>query len=168
MIVTEWQEVQDRYIQDHQLKMNSGRWTRALVTRMWDMCWDLWDSRNAEVHRVAATRRQVIIAQLDENVRDTHALGRSNAFLPNMEKILFRTPVREILQQTEYQKRTWMHIANQYITRDRLRVAKDREQQRMREYLQPGSVDHIVTQQRRILNRYETDMRAPTGSRRDI
>ena len=168
MIVTEWQEVQDRYIQDHQLKMNSGRWTRALVTRMWDMCWDLWDSRNAEVHRVAATRRQVIIAQLDKNVRDTHALGRSNAFLPNMEKILFRTPVREILQQTEYQKRTWMHIANQYITRDRLRVAKDREQQRMREYLQPGSVDHIVTQQRRILNRYETDMRAPTGSRRDI
>ena len=168
LVVAEWQEVQERYIQDRQLKRDSGRWTRELIKRMWDICWDLWDSRNAEVHRVAATRRQVILAQLDQDVRETHELGRTNAFLPNVERRFFRTPVEAILQQTEYQKRTWMHVANRYITRDRLGVARDQEQQRMREYLQPGSVDHIVSQQRRIINRQAADMRAPTGSRRDL
>ena len=168
LIAAEWQEVQESYIQEHQIKADAGRWTRDLIKRMWDICWDLWDARNAEVHKVAATRRQVIIQQLDQDVRDIHALGRQNAFLPPVEKAFFRTPVDDIIKQTEYQKRTWMHIANKYIHRDRMRVARDKEQQRMREYLQPGSVDQIVAQQTRIINRHERDMRAPIGSRRDI
>ena len=168
IIAIEWQEVQDTFIQDRQLKQDSGRWTRELIKRMWDICWDLWDSRNAEVHRVAATRRQVILTQLDQDVRDTHEIGRSNAFLPNMEKQFFRSPVEDILKHTEYQKRTWIHIAQQHIKRDQLRVANDKEQQRMREYLQPGSVDHIVSQQSRIVTRQATDMRAPSGSRRGL
>ena len=33
MIVVEWQEVQERYIKDRQLKMDSGRRTRELIKR---------------------------------------------------------------------------------------------------------------------------------------
>jgi len=126
----------------------------------------MWSSRNDEVHNNDTTRKEVIIAHLHEEVRENHGWGRTNAFLPRTEREFFSTPIETIIRQTEYQKRTWLHIAKRFIERDRQRVARSQSIRLMREWVQPGVTAHITRHRRRIINQNENSFRAPTGSRR--
>ena len=135
---------------------------------MWNICWDLWESRNAEVHQTTATRKEVLLAQLDREIQETKSLGILNDFLPRAEKQFFKQPTREVLKQTEYERRLWLHVAKRYIERDRQRVARNRTIRIMREWLRPGSTEEVMKNRRQILRRGDRDPRAPEGTRRGI
>mmetsp|Transcript_17274 Transcript_17274/g.25154 ORF Transcript_17274/g.25154 Transcript_17274/m.25154 type:complete len:275 (-) Transcript_17274:138-962(-) len=166
LLVKELEVVQSRHLEVTQSKRQPGRWTKELIKKLWLISWDMWDSRNDEVHNTAATRKAVIIAQLNSEVRETHSWGRTNDFLPRIEREFFTAQVEDIIQQTEYQKRTWLHIAQRFIERDRQRVARSRSIQIMREYLQPGVTAHIVRHQTHIIRQSKSNFRAPAGTRR--
>ena len=161
-----WERLQSEYLQSMESKRNAGRWVRELIKKLWNVSWDMWDSRNGEVHKNKATRKEQIIAQLNKEVMEAHTAGQINTFLPRMEKAFFRKGVTEILKGTEYQKRTWLHIARRYNERDRQRVARDRSVLIMREWLEPGSTGNLNKIRRRVMNRSMSDLRAPEGSRR--
>ena len=165
-IATGWEKAQAKYLLEINSKRNPSRWVTELIRKLWNVAWDMWDSRNGEVHRNRTTRKEQIIAQLDAEIRSKHNEGQTNRFLPRMERTFFQQELEEVLQNTEYQKRTWLHIARRYIERDRQRVARDWSIQLMREWLLPGSTGNIGRLQRQIVNRSESDLRAPEGSRR--
>ena len=126
----------------------------------------MWDSRNGQVHKHKITQSAQIIKQLDADIRQKHSEGQTNRFLPRMERGFFAQPLDEVLKHTEYQKRAWLHIARQYIERDRQRVARNWSVRIMREWLQPGSTGNIGCLRWRIINRSTSALRAPEGSRR--
>ena len=167
-LVKEWEHMQRQHLDETKSKRHPGRWVRELIKKVWMVSWDMWESRNEEVHKVTTTRKAQIIAQLDKDIRDQHSLGRTNNFLPRVERRFFQQPVLELLRQTEYQKRTWLHIAGRFIDRDRQRVARSRSIQIMREYFDPGSTVGIVRHRQRIINRHDTNPRTPSGTRRGI
>ena len=166
LLVKGWEDLQAAHIQATESKRDPSRWITELIKKLWNVSWDMWDSRNGEVHKNKNTRKAQIIAQLDADVRNKHFEGQTNRFLPRMEREFFQAPVEDILEFTEYQKRAWLHIARRYVERDRQRVARNRSVRIMREWLQPGSTGHIGRNRRRIINRSESDLRAPEGSRR--
>ena len=166
LLTQEWEKAQLDYLLKIESKRSPSRWVTALIKKLWDVAWDMWESRNGEVHKNKETRKAQIIRQLDREIRQKHHEGQVNRFLPRMERTFFRESVEMILENTEYQKRTWLLIAKRYIERDRQRVARDRSVRIMREWIQPGSTGNIGRQRRRIINRSESELRAPEGSRR--
>lgn len=166
LLTKAWEPAQREHLTTIGSKKNPSRWMKELIKKLWDISWDMWDSRNGEVHRNTITRKEQIIAQLHADITSTHHTGNDNRFMPWMEKEFFKQPLDTILQNTEYQKRTWLHLATRYIERDRQRVARNRSVRIMREWILPGSTGTIGQQRRRIINRRESDLRAPEGSRR--
>ena len=112
---------------------------KELIKKLWNVSWDMWDSRNGVVHRNKLTQKEQIIAKLEEDVKTMHAEGQTNRFLPRMERTFFRQAVGDIVKKTEYQKRTWLLIARRYLERDRQQVARNRSIIIMQEWLLPGS-----------------------------
>ena len=155
---TEWEGIQERYLEQIGSRKSPSRWVTELIRKLWNVSWDMWDSRNGEVHRNKTTRKEQIIAQLDSEIRYKYNEGQNNRFLPRMEKVFFNQKLENVLKYTEYQKRAWFHIAKRYIERDRQRVARDRSIRIMREWLQPGSTGNIGRLRRRIINRKESDL----------
>ena len=168
LVVHGWEKIHRDHLSRVGSKRSAGRWVQELIKKLWNVSWDMWDSRNGEVHKNQTTRKEQIIVQLDNEVKEAHTEGKSNRFIPRMEKAFFRREVEEILEATEYQKRTWLHIAKRYIKRDRQRVARDRSIAIMREWLQPGSTGNIRRARTQTINRHASNLRAPEGSRRGI
>ena len=166
LLTKEWERVQREHLANTGSKKNPSRWMKELIKKLWDISWDMWDSRNSKVHSNTETQKEQIIAQLQLDITTKHHQGNNNRFMPWMEKEFFKQPLDNILQNTEYQQRTWLHLATRYIERDRQRVARDRSVRIMREWILPGSTGNIERQRRTIINRRESDMRAPEGSRR--
>ncbi len=46
----EWEIVQHQYYLTTNSRRSSKRWTIALITKLWEVDWDLWDFRNAVYH----------------------------------------------------------------------------------------------------------------------
>ena len=161
-----WEPIQKTYLDATYSKKSASRWIKELIIKLWLISWDMWDYRNGLVHDDAQVRTEQLIAQLNADITEKHETGQTNRFLPRIEKRFFRGSLDAILRTTEYQKRTWLHIATRFIERDRQRVAQSRSIQIMREFLAPGSTAAIMRNRTRIINRATTDVRAPRGTRR--
>ena len=168
LLTPQWIRAQGKHLKDIESKKNPSRWMTELIRKLWNVSWDMWESRNGEVHKNKETRKTQIIAALDTDIRRRYSEGQTNRFLPMMERRFFSEDIEEILKHTEYQKRAWLLIAKRYIERDRQRVARSRSIRIMREWLIPGSTGNIGRHCRRIINRRESDLRAPEGSRRGL
>ena len=165
-LIKDWEQLQASYLTTTTSKRSPSRWVKELIKKLWNVSWDMWDSRNAEVHQKTQTRRDIIIEHLHTEIQTHLDIGQTNEFLPRLERTFFRTTVEEVTRQTEYQKRLWLHIAKRYIERDNQRVARNRSIQIMREWLQPGSTTAAVRRRKRTINRSDNNMRGPEGWRR--
>ena len=112
---------------------------RLLVVKTWMVSWDMWDARNAQVHDNAETRRQQIGAVLDAEIRDIHDFGSNHHFLPRVARDFFATPLDDIMESTDYQKRIWNRLGNKYLENDTKRMQTNEEAAGLREWLIPGS-----------------------------
>ena len=162
-----WEHIQAAHLQPMNSKRKPGRWITELIKKLWTISWDMWDHRNGWIHRETETRKEQIEAQLDHEIDTLYQLGNANRFLPAIDRRFFSKPIDQIKEKTEYGKRIWIHLAQRFITYDRLRVATSQETRTIREYLQPGSTEDIYRHRRGIVNRHQTDFHAPSGTRRD-
>ena len=89
---------------------------------------------------------------MNADVEEEYKMGQSDTFFPRMEKAFFWQDLKAILNNTEYQKHTWLHIVKQYTNRDRQRVERNCIILIMREWLIPGSTGNTKKMRKRILN----------------
>ena len=101
--------------------------------------WDMWDSRNGVVHDNPETHKEQLVAALDAEIKDIHTHGTSHQFLPQVAKDFFATPLDEIIEKSEYQKRVWRRLGNRYLENDDKRMQQNQAAATMREWLVPGS-----------------------------
>jgi hypothetical protein len=46
----EWRQAQDKYIARQRSRYTSKRWLIAVIKKLWEIAWDLWDKRNRIMH----------------------------------------------------------------------------------------------------------------------
>jgi hypothetical protein len=65
-----WEELQEQHCNKISSKRSSKCWTIALITKLWEVAWDLWDYRNAVYHDQQNKSLQEEKSSLDLQVRD--------------------------------------------------------------------------------------------------
>jgi hypothetical protein len=125
-ITYKWEKIQRVHLIAVRSKRSPARWTRELIKKLWLISWDMWANRNGWIHNEKRVKEQQISKQLNEEIRTVRENGLANRFLPRLERAIFRQSLEELQQQTDYQKRVWIHTAEKIIERDSRRVEENR------------------------------------------
>jgi hypothetical protein len=65
-----WEETQEKYYQDTNSLRSVKRWTLAVITKLWDIAWDLWDFCNAVYHQQMNRATSEDTSALDLQIRE--------------------------------------------------------------------------------------------------
>jgi hypothetical protein len=92
-----WSEVQHRYYEFLDSRRTGLRWLTALIQKLWDVAWDMWDHRNRVLHdQEHSVARDLQIQQItDEFATGSVGLARE-AKLPQEDYNLFSNDCRPI------------------------------------------------------------------------
>lgn len=120
----EWSQAQQSYYESIASRRTGKRWVSALIRKLWDIAWDLWDHRNTQIHRPGQLDAYEDTTTLDMNVRTEFALG-TPPNLPRRFRIHFRyTQVEEILALSNLDRSLWLKKSK--LIRRRLPLAAER------------------------------------------
>ena len=68
----QWKGVHLQYLQSLQSKISLRRWISEIIQKFWQVAWDLWDHRNAALHRNEENGRR---SRLREEITSEFAKG---------------------------------------------------------------------------------------------
>jgi hypothetical protein len=110
----QWSEVQARYLESIQSRSSGRRWTIAILEKLWDISWDMWEQRNGIAHDPLHHRR---IAHRQEMQRQVHSIfyEGSDGLLPR-DKRLFSKGVDRLTDGSETDMQQWItsvHLAQE-------------------------------------------------------
>lgn len=135
LAVPDWVRAQARWLDSRQSTKCPKRWVTQLIHKLMLISWDMWLDRNGMVHNNVDSRRKLFIAELDASIRRIMQVGRSNRFLPSLDKQVFLTDLPTLLAGTEYTKTTWLQHAQRILVKDERRMARSTAAQGMRRWL---------------------------------
>ena len=107
-----WAEIQQQHLEWLGRRQTGKRWLIALIQKMWDIAWDLWEQRNKILHNVD---EGIEIAAMNEEIRELFLVG--SRCVPPYARPLFSTGVNHILNTPPDHRRAWLQ---------RVRSAKER------------------------------------------
>ena len=102
MLPVQWVDAQ----QKHYLSLNrleSGkRWASALIIKLWNIAWDLWDNRNYHTHH---SNEETINQQLNNEL---HALLSRGSITPDTQSLFSDTEKVKLSTATAAYKKAWI------------------------------------------------------------
>ena len=98
-----WAEVQQRHFEFIKSKRTGERWLAAVIQKVWDAAWDLWDHRNKVVHGKESNSR---LRQLRWEIEEQFDLG--SATVTHDAKLLFRPGKEKILEGNADLQTAWL------------------------------------------------------------
>jgi hypothetical protein len=119
----DWAAVQQKYYEYIGSRRTGKRWLVAVITKLWDVAWDLWMDRNGENTRIKVQRARVL---LEAQVSEEYSLGYDELHM-RKRRLFTEHTLEERLCFPEQALESWL-----------LRVAAAR---RWAE-LDPGQVQH--------------------------
>ena len=102
--VKQWAEVQQCYYDWIKSKKSGERWLAAVIQKVWDVAWDLWEHRNSIAHGKDSSAR---LKQLQMEITAEFEMGP--ATVTKDARILFRPGLEIILKGDEAQQMAWIH-----------------------------------------------------------
>ena len=70
-----WADVQHRHLRQTGSKRSSRRWTVAIIKKLFQISWDMWDHRNKVKHNPGGQAEREANQEIDTLVLQLHALG---------------------------------------------------------------------------------------------
>ena len=113
-----WRDHQEKIWKHAKSRKSSLRWTAALIQKLWDVSWDMWDHRNKELFAGTPIQQQITHSLVDDQIKELYAGGAQQ--LPRDALKFLRQPVETILQYPLASKQIWL---------DAVRTAQQRRQQ---------------------------------------
>ena len=101
-----WSDVQARYLESIQSRSSGRRWTIAILEKLWDISWDMWEQRNGIAHDPLHHRRIAKLHEMQRQVREIFGEG-SDALLPR-DKRLFNKGVDRLTDGSETDMQQWI------------------------------------------------------------
>jgi hypothetical protein len=101
-----WTEAQELYLRMIGSKRSGLRWMVAIISKLWDIAWDLWEQRNGFLHDSAYREILHGMANVDAEIRYQFQQGSKN--LPRRTQYLFEGDVEELLQTSIRSRQQWL------------------------------------------------------------
>ncbi len=70
-----WRSQQDKIWSQVRSHKSSRRWTSALIQKLWDISWDMWDHHNKELHSGSLEQQQILHSAVNEQIQWVYARG---------------------------------------------------------------------------------------------
>jgi hypothetical protein len=101
-----WTEAQALYYKTIGSRRSGLRWTVAVIKKLWDVAWDLWEQRNGFLHDTEYHAILYNTASLDSEIRFHFQQGASN--LPQRTQYLFEGSLSELLTTSVRHRQKWL------------------------------------------------------------
>jgi hypothetical protein len=103
-----WEEAQQLYYSFLCSRRTGRRWVIALIKKMWQIAWDLWEHRNGILHEQQNAVSANAITELDRKLRISYYNCRS-ILLGGIDRHLFSLSLPQLLQKDVIHRQTWLH-----------------------------------------------------------
>ena len=141
MPVQGWEEVQQRYFVWRKKRQTGKRWLVAIIKKLWDVAWDLWEHRNGILHD---SDTNVAEQQLNFEVTVEYNMGPQT--VTREARQLFRPGLNKLLLLLPAAKRAWLiRVRNSRIQFAELATTRQSfsaERSGMAHWLQPQGIVH--------------------------
>ena len=105
-IALEWERVQAAYYAWCRSKKSGRRWTTALITKLWDIAWDLWEQRIGIFHGQANAETLHGMIEVDNSICTQYHCGPG--LLSQRDHHLFNRPLSDILDESITYRQRWL------------------------------------------------------------
>jgi len=98
-----WAEAQEQHFKFFQTKKSGRRWLAALITKLWQVAWDMWEHRNG----ILTDQEQGQLAQLlKREIQQEYSRGFQS--LPSDLRRSTQIPMEQLLERPLKQQQTWL------------------------------------------------------------
>jgi hypothetical protein len=101
-----WTEAQALYYKTIGSRRSGLRWTVAVIKKLWDVAWDLWEQRNGFLHDAEYRATLHNTASLDSEIRFQFRQGAVH--LPRRTHYLFECSLSELLTTSVRHRQQWL------------------------------------------------------------
>lgn len=103
LLLKDWRVVMIHYISKNRSKKSPKRWITALIQKLWQVAWDLWEHRNGYLHE---KEDNLILKQANKGIQDQFKLGYAE--LDQHTQALFTRGSASILQKPLDIRQQWL------------------------------------------------------------
>ena len=139
---SQWIVIQDRHFANNNLRQTGRRWLTALIKKLWEVAWDLWEHRNG-IHQdnLEAAQRRTNQAL----IREEYIKGAAG--LEGFDRCLFHKPLEDRLSAPLMSQNAWVR---------RIQAARIRA-----EYNETSRAARALENLRRLLTQLRHQPRGP-------
>jgi len=101
-----WRTQQEQQWSQVKSRKSSKRWTSALIQKLWDISWDMWEHRNNELHSGGQATHQILHLAVDDQIRQAYDGGAQQ--LPRNSLHLINAPIETVLGYPLESKHLWL------------------------------------------------------------
>jgi len=101
-----WRDHQERIWKSIKSRKSSLRWTAALIQKMWDISWDMWDHQNKELHEGDTAKQEILHSAVDAQIKKLYEGGTQQ--LPRDALNFLQTPKETVLLYSLALKQLWL------------------------------------------------------------
>jgi hypothetical protein len=105
-----WAEMQQRYYNLLRSSRTGRRWASAIVLKLWNIAWDMWEHRNGILHETENLVTRAMQTQLNAKVTRIY-LNLSSQLLWHNDCHLVNLPLQELIRKDNNYKATWLSVA---------------------------------------------------------
>jgi hypothetical protein len=138
-VVLQWKEQQHRYYMAIKSHRTGRRWTIAILQKLWNIAWDMWEHRNGILHEQENLVTRSMIIQLNARVSRVY-IDLSSRALRHNDRHLVNLSLSAILKKDTNYKVTWLSIAEPALGMGRVESWRSRTR-----------TDHMVQGMRRCM-----------------
>eukprot|EP00549_Striatella_unipunctata_P025148 CAMPEP_0118684512 /NCGR_PEP_ID=MMETSP0800-20121206/6685_1 /TAXON_ID=210618 ORGANISM="Striatella unipunctata, Strain CCMP2910" /NCGR_SAMPLE_ID=MMETSP0800 /ASSEMBLY_ACC=CAM_ASM_000638 /LENGTH=142 /DNA_ID=CAMNT_0006581227 /DNA_START=198 /DNA_END=626 /DNA_ORIENTATION=+ len=103
---SKWAETQQAYYEWLGMRRTGHRWVQALIKKLWQTAWDLWEHRNSILHHQDSFISIEAAETLNEMVRNEFDIGVGA--LPTLDHYLFGGTLYDLLNKPHAHKQLWL------------------------------------------------------------
>jgi hypothetical protein len=107
-IVRDWQELQHKYYSSIRSLRTGRRWHQALLNRLWDIAWKLWEHRNHFMHEKINTSQDEV-EKIDRKLVDLY--NKLTDRVSDCDSYLLSAPLHRLKAKGLVYKKEWIQQA---------------------------------------------------------
>jgi hypothetical protein len=135
LVLKDWRAVMENYLRKTRSKKSSKRWITALIRKLWQVAWDLWEHRNGYLHE---KDNNLISEQVNKGIQEQFNLGYFE--LDQQTQALFLKGLAALLRKPLDVRQQWLRRVKVARSRSQTQSGFATERRMMAQWLQKKAV----------------------------
>ncbi len=109
VISRQWRETQAGYWKTYKSRKLNKRWTTALIQKLLQIAWDMWQHRNHALHNSELNQSNILEGNTNVRLQAIYHLGSGS--IPTVARILWKHTKKELIALPLAYKQQWIETA---------------------------------------------------------